>query len=192
MADLPGIVVDDNDVTAIGERKVSQFTPHYVGTGYRHDLNADKGRKTLTFTLKLPASGRYEVRMAYPAFTNRAKHVPVHVFHADGEETIFVDETQDPPIDGWFISLGRFRFEKDGAGYVLISNEGTEGTVCADAVQFLPEAEADRLAAPARSVAEPKADPETALQARVERPRGRIQKLAGSNGLESPHGDGCP
>ena len=36
------------------------------------------------------------------------------------------------------MSLGQYRFEKDGQGFVLVSNEGTDGHVIADAVQFLP------------------------------------------------------
>ncbi|MEQ1853380.1 MAG: DUF1553 domain-containing protein, partial [Chthoniobacteraceae bacterium] len=51
------------------------------------------------------------------------------------------DETEAPPIDGRFVSLGKFRFEKDGAGYVLVSNEDTKGFVTVDALQFLPEGE---------------------------------------------------
>lgn len=41
-------------------------------------------------------------------------------------------------MGGRFVSLGQFRFEGNGQGYVLISNEGTKGHVVADAVQFLP------------------------------------------------------
>ncbi len=173
-AALPGIVVDDSDAAAIGEWKESQYSKHFIGRGYRHDLDADKGLKTLTFTPKIPSTGRYEVRLAYPAFGNRANHVPVHVFHADGEETIFIDETQEPPIDGLFVSLGTFRFEKDGAGYVLISNDGTKGYVGADAVQFLPEAEVDRAGASKELAAQKdakdpagKQDPIAALDAQV-------------------------
>ncbi len=144
VADIPGIVVDDSDAKAIGDWTRSQHSKSYIGDGYLHDGDADKGAKTLTFTPKFPASGRYEVRLAYPAYPNRAPRVPVHIFHANGEETVFVDQTQTPPIGGRFVSLGTFRFEKDGAGFVLVSNEGTKGHVGADAVQFLPEAEADR------------------------------------------------
>jgi hypothetical protein len=46
-----------------------------------------------------------------------------------------------PPIDGRFISLGSYRFDKSGQWYVLVSNEGTTGHVSVDAVQFLPEDE---------------------------------------------------
>ena len=137
--DFPGILVDDAEAKPIGEWSVSKFTAGFIGDGYRTDDNKDKGSKTITFTPKIPKSGRFEVRFAYPANTNRAKKVPVHIFHADGEEKITVDETLEPPIDGRFVSLGKFRFEQDGAGYVLVTNEGTKGFVVADAMQFLSE-----------------------------------------------------
>jgi hypothetical protein len=141
VADLPGIVVDDADAKTIGDWEISQRLKGYVGDGYRTDLGEGKGTKTLTFTPKFPQSGRYEVRFAYIPNPNRDSHVPIIIFHANGEEKAFVDETLPPPIDGRFVSLGTFRFEKDGAGFVLVSNEGTSGHVVADVVQFISEEE---------------------------------------------------
>ena len=69
------------------------------------------------------------------------------IFSADGEEVVPVDMREAPPIDGRFVSLGRYSFEKNGQGYVLISNEGTTGHVIADAVLFLPVDQADRAIA---------------------------------------------
>ncbi len=139
--DLPGIVLDDADAKIVGVWKHSKYTKTYIGEGYLSDNNDGKGEKTITFTPMLPKMGRYEVRLAYTHLDNRAKNVRVTVFHADGEDNVFVDETEAPPVEGRFVSLGKFRFEKDGAGYVLISNEGTKGFVTVDALQFLPEGE---------------------------------------------------
>ena len=47
-------------------------TAGFIGDGYRTDDNKDKGSKTITFTPKIPKSGRYEVRFAYPPMANRA------------------------------------------------------------------------------------------------------------------------
>ncbi len=44
---------------------------------------------------------------------------------------------KNPPIDGRYISLGEYRFEKGGQAYVIVSNEETKGHVCPDAVVFL-------------------------------------------------------
>lgn len=137
---LHGIVLDDADAKLVGAWKTSSFFKNYVGIGYLTDDNTGKGEKTATFTPLLPNSGRYEVRFAYSAGSNRSKDVRVTVFHADGEEVVTVNETEEPAVDGHFTSLGTFRFEKDGAGFVLVSNAGGVGHVVVDAVQFIQDA----------------------------------------------------
>ncbi len=158
---LPGIVIDDLDPNAkiVGTWKASTHVRSFIGSGYLTDDNTGKGEKTITFTPPIPQTGRYDVRLAYTHLDNRANNVRVVIFHADGEEVVYVDETQVPPIDGRFISLGKYRFEKDGAGYVLVSNEGTTKFVTVDALQLLPEKESnaaeakDDAANPAKSSA---------------------------------------
>ena len=137
---LNGIVLDDADAKLVGAWKTSSFFKNYVGVGYLTDDNNGKGEKTATFTPVFPNSGRYEVRFAYSAGPNRSKEVRVTVFHADGEEVVTVNETEEPAVDGHFTSLGTFRFEKDGAGFVLVSNAGGVGHVVVDAVQFIQDA----------------------------------------------------
>src|SRR5262249_7249258 len=95
--------------------------------------------KTLTFVPEFPSAGKYEVRLAYVAANNRSAKVPVHILHLDGEFTGHVNEQETPPIDGRFVSLGSFRFDKSGQWYVIVSNEGTTGKVVVDAVQFIRE-----------------------------------------------------
>ena len=146
--DLPGLVVDDTEAKVVGDWVKSKAIKTYIGEGYLHDANEGKGEKTVTFMPNLPKSGRFEVRLAYAYAKDRAQNVKVTVFHADGEENVYVDQSLVPPIDGRFVSLGKFRFEKDGAGYVLITNEGTKGVVTVDALQFLSEE--DIAAAPAK------------------------------------------
>jgi hypothetical protein len=137
-ADLPGVVVDDLKASKVGGWVHSQHTKSYIGGGYLHDGNTEKGQKTVTFQAEGLRAGRYEVRLSYTPGGNRAARVPVEILHADGESRIHVNQQESPPIDGRFVSLGLYRFEANGQGYVLISNEGTTGHVIADAVQFLP------------------------------------------------------
>jgi hypothetical protein len=105
----------------------------------------------------------------------------VHIFHAEGEDTVYVDQSKTPSIDGRFVALGRYRFEKDGAGYVLITNEETEGYVTVDALQFLPEEQASATVAKANEGA----DPAVALRARVLELDAKLKALA-KDGLERP------
>ena len=136
--DVPGIAIDDAQAMKVGEWKDSTFYSTYIGKGYTHDLDTGKGMKTITFQPDLPASGRYEVWLAYSPGSNRSTNVPVTVFSADGEKLIRVDMQKNPPLNGRYISLGQFKCEKDGQSFVLVSNEGTKGTVTADAVTFIP------------------------------------------------------
>lgn len=135
---VPGVVVDDANALKVGEWKDSSFTRVFVGEGYTHDLNADKGTKTITYQAELPVPGEYDVWLSYSVSESRAKAVPVTVFSADGETTVTVDMSAPPTIADRFVSLGRYRFEKDGISDVLITNEGTVGYVTPDAVAFVP------------------------------------------------------
>jgi hypothetical protein len=65
----------------------------------------------------------------------------VTVFSADGEKLLRINMRHLPPIDGRWISLGRYRCEAAGQNFVLVANEGTSGHVIADAVQFLAAGE---------------------------------------------------
>jgi hypothetical protein len=139
---LPGVIVDDEQAKRVGNWKHSVHSGTYVERGYIHDENANKGSVTLTFQPELPATGRYEVRLAYSPGTSRASNVPVTVFSADGEKTLSVDMKKTPSLDGRFVSLGSYKFEKTGQSFVIIANENTKGHVTADAVAFIPEEQA--------------------------------------------------
>jgi hypothetical protein len=135
---LPGVVVDDRDAKIEGEWTPSTSLARFVGSSYLHDGDADKGKKSVRFTARLPRSGRYEVRLAYTASGNRAEAVPVAVEHAGGVQRVTVNQKTPPPIAETFISLGTFSFTADRPATVTISTEGTRGHVIADAVVFVP------------------------------------------------------
>ena len=64
--DLPGIIVDDEQAKQVGDWKESQHIKRlHRRTAICTTITAAKGEKTLTFVPALPASGRYEVRLAY-------------------------------------------------------------------------------------------------------------------------------
>lgn len=143
--DLDGIVIDDTKAKKVGGWTVSKFSNFFIGTGYLHDENKNKGELTLSFTPEFPKAGKYEVLLAYQAGPTRADDVPVTIFHGDGETVVHVNMQKNPPIDGRFVSLGQFRFENSGQNFVLISNMDTKGHVTVDALQFLPLGEAEKV-----------------------------------------------
>ncbi|MDC0291871.1 FAD-dependent oxidoreductase [Verrucomicrobiales bacterium] len=135
---LKGVVVDDDFANFKGPWKPSSSANSYLGFGYRHDDNLADGKCIATFQGQLPKAGKYEVRFAYTPNSNRATNVPVTVIHGDGESTVVtVNEKNEPTIDGAFVSLGEFQFDDPKAATVTISNEGTDGYVVIDAVQWL-------------------------------------------------------
>jgi cytochrome c553 len=138
---LKGVVIDDTMAEKQGDWKQSKFSPFYFGQGYVHDASSGRGTKSLIFTPDLPKAGSYEVRLAYPALEGRAKKVPIHLFHAMGDVTVHVDQTKPPDQEGRFVSLGTYTFEAGKSAYVIISNEGADGYVVADLIQFLPTGE---------------------------------------------------
>ena len=162
--ELPGIIVDDEQAKRVGEWTHSKHVTTYVGDGYLHDGNADKGTKTLSFIPELPESGKYEVRIAYTIGTSRATNTPVTVMSADGEKMITLNQREPGNADGRFHTLGQYNFEKDGQSFVMLSNEGTNGHVIADAVQFIPVSELNK---DVKTAAKDKADKTTPVSAQA-------------------------
>lgn len=166
VSEIAGVVVDDSQAKQVGAWKASTFSGSFIGAGYVHDENTDKGKKTLTFHASLPATGTYEVRLAYSGGPSRAKSVPVTVFSAEGEQSKAVDMSKAPPIEGRFLSLGQYRFEKDGQSFVMISTEGTSGHVTADAVVFI-SADAAAASRPAKAAKPEPSEAATKLEAEL-------------------------
>jgi hypothetical protein len=132
---LPGVAVDDSQARLTGVWLNSASISPFVDAGYRHDNNEDKGQKSARFEVSL-ADGTYDVRLAYSPNANRANNVPVTIHHAEGMKRVTVDQRKKPDDPQGFVSLGRYVFQ--GRGAVVISNDGTNGHVIIDCVQFVP------------------------------------------------------
>ena len=134
---LPGIVLEAAQAEAQGRWEHSTFSQPYVGDGYVHDGNEAKGAKALTFRPKLPAAGRYEVRIAYTAYPNRATNTPVTIATPRGEKTIRINQREKPPIGGLWLSLGTFDLDGGETTRIIVRTDGTDGYVVVDAVQLI-------------------------------------------------------
>ncbi|MGB7342846.1 MAG: DUF1553 domain-containing protein [Pirellulaceae bacterium] len=135
---LAGIVVDDQDAKKIGQWKTSTYFKDFVGPGYVHDDNKSKGRNSIEFSVRLPKTGVYEVRLAYAYGSTRSSAVPITIQTSDGEKKLSVDQ-RTAPISPVWRSLGKFPFSDQSDAIVTLSNEATSGYVIADAVQFLSD-----------------------------------------------------
>lgn len=132
---LPGIVCDDVEAKRDGEWLASSSVAGFVGTGYLHDNNEGRGKKSITFTIPVKATGKYEVRLFYTANPNRATNVHVTIQHADGMATSEVNQQLRPKTEQCWVSLGAFMF--DAKAIIRISNANANGHVVADAVQLI-------------------------------------------------------
>jgi hypothetical protein len=135
---LAGIVIDDAKAKTTGEWGSGRSAKQWIGENYQHDNNTKDGKAAARFEPAGLKPGRYEVRFAYTAHPNRASNVPVTIHHAGGEKTVTVNEQESPPIDGSFVSLGTFEFAAGKDAHVIVTNQGTDGYVVVDAVQWLP------------------------------------------------------
>ncbi|MBI1368558.1 MAG: FAD-dependent oxidoreductase [Planctomycetes bacterium] len=132
---LAGTVIDDAAATKTGKWGSGTGLKPYVGSAYLYSSDPEA---SIRFDIKVPTSGKYEVRYKYSEHENRATKAPVTVQSADGSKTTLIDETQKPPLDKGFISLGTYAFEAGKVGAVTATAKDAGGTIHADAVQIIP------------------------------------------------------
>ncbi len=109
--------------------------PGYVERAYLHDGNDAKGTMSVLYSTRLNP-GEWEIRLSFPTNRNRATNVPV-VLRCDGRKYEFsVNQRESRKGNSLFTAVGQIRLA--GNVTVEISNDGTNGYVIADAVQFVP------------------------------------------------------
>lgn len=132
---MDGVVLDDSDAELTGSWTASSSSPVYVGPGYLHDGNVYKGKTSARWEASLDP-GSYEVRISCVPNANRASNVPVTIVHADGTETVQLNQKKGPDKSKELSPLGTYRF--DGQAVVVINTQDTDGYVIVDGIQFLP------------------------------------------------------
>ncbi|MEQ1862550.1 MAG: FAD-dependent oxidoreductase [Chthoniobacteraceae bacterium] len=132
---LPGIVLDDSQAEFTGEWAHSTAS-HFIGSGYQHDGNADKGAKTATFRPEIAEAGTYEIFLLYPPLANRASNVPVTIAPEGGAaKTVKVNEKEAGKNNE--ATLGTFALGAGKSVTITVSNAGTDGHVIVDGVQLI-------------------------------------------------------
>lgn len=132
---LPGIVIDDAAAKMTGKWSRANGLKPFVGVGYSYaDAKSDA---TARFEFKVPANGRYEVRVSSAPHENRATNTPCAI-EREGEPPLVVQLDQKSPTDDpqGFRAIGEFDFAMGKANAVVIRSAGANGLVHADAVQI--------------------------------------------------------
>ncbi|MBL9137384.1 MAG: hypothetical protein JNK85_16045 [Verrucomicrobiales bacterium] len=139
VAQIPTTIIVDNadrssQIRMSGSWIPASDTPGYWAMDYRHDGNTSKGTKEFHFIPNVTIPGSYEVFLRYPSAANRASNVPVDVIHASGSRTYTVNQRVN---GGSWVRLGVHSFRQGSSGSIVIRTSGTDGIVCADAVQLV-------------------------------------------------------
>jgi hypothetical protein len=130
---LAGIVLDETAAQTTGTWESGTLTPIH-GRAYLHDGDMGKGDKSVTFEIKVPKPGNYQIKLLYVANANRSTKTPVTVSAGNIEKEIAVNQREN---DGTGKSLGTYRI--DDAVIVKVSNRASDGFVVVDGVQLLPK-----------------------------------------------------
>ena len=132
---LAGIVGDDSTAKLKGNWTLGTGLSPYAADGYRY-----AGAKDLAearYELTVPEAGKYELRVAWVGHENRSTRTVCSI-EREGQKPLKLrlnqrESSTDPNA---FHSLGTFDFPA-GMATVVLSNEGADGFVHADAVQLL-------------------------------------------------------
>ncbi len=135
---LPGVVILAEDANLTGEWDISRKVRPFLGDGYYHDGNAGKGEKKAEFAFEVPEAGDYEIQISYAPNPNRAKEVPVMIYHVGGSDLQFVDQTKEPELYSRFATVGTYRFSPENPARIVIENRETIGHVILDSVRVVP------------------------------------------------------
>jgi len=84
--------------------------------------------------IHIPADGSYEVYAWWPQSSNRATNTPYAIEHADGVDTVRVNQRENGRR---WNSLGVYRFAGGRPAVVTITNDA-DGCVIADAIRLVP------------------------------------------------------
>jgi hypothetical protein len=130
-------VVDDSGGTGFstsGTWLSSSASSGYYGSGYLHDDNVGGGNSA-SFIPNLDSADDYGIYLRWTSHTNRADNVPVDVLHDGGTTSFVINQKTN---GGTWVLLGTFHLTPGAEGGVVLTNEGANGYVIADAVQFVP------------------------------------------------------
>lgn len=131
-----GVVLDDREAKKDGRWTEGQGLRGYVGHGY---LYAGSGSgASATFELRAPATGSYEILVAWQPHENRGTTVPVRVEAGETRVESRLNMRQRPPIDDGFGPAGRVDLQKGETCTVVIGSDAAGGFAHADAVLLVP------------------------------------------------------
>jgi autotransporter-associated beta strand protein len=133
-----GVIVDDGGpgTSFTGTWQTSFVAGHYGSLSlFASPVAGTTPTATYTFTPQLPARGNYDVYLRWTTHANRATNTPVDLNFADGSRTVTVNQQLN---NGVWMPLTNITAASGTSTSLTIRNNGANGNVIADAVQFIP------------------------------------------------------
>jgi hypothetical protein len=136
-AKMQGIIVDDSKAKFEGKWVASTIAGG-VDDGYRHDNGTKDGKAKVTFLLNAEDKGEYSVQIAGVPNKNRSTKTKIEIVVGESANpATTVDQRSAPKIDGIWTEVAAVTLKDDQKVSIVISNEGADGIVIADAVRLL-------------------------------------------------------
>ncbi|MFW6014096.1 MAG: hypothetical protein ACOCQG_02885, partial [Candidatus Nanoarchaeia archaeon] len=123
-------IITNSDAITTGRWVSDRQIGGFYGSDYLHDLDAEKGWKTVRYELDLPLDN-YELYKNYPSDDRFASQVPLLI--NTNKSTDYIELNQRVDGDRWNY-LGSYTF--DNESYITIGNYGTRGIVVADSFRL--------------------------------------------------------
>jgi hypothetical protein len=130
---LKGILIDERDAERVGDWEEGNTNP-VIPPGYLHDQAEEKGKKSLTFKVRVKSPGNYTIKLLYPAHPNRSTNTPVRVTVEGQTQEFKVNQRQS---DGAGFVLGKFFLNESAT--VVVATQNTSGYVVVDGLQLIAQ-----------------------------------------------------
>ena len=138
----PEVIVDNTNATYKGYWNSSTYSPDYYGTNYQYQLKMRNKIPALNFSYLIndvdiatatwsAPEGSYYVYAWWSAYTNRATNAKYNINHTGGTDTLTVNQQIN---GGKWNQLGTARYDFVSGNSVVLSNDGVNGYVIADAI----------------------------------------------------------
>ena len=131
---------DDEGVVVTGDWEVQNR--HGYGPTLLKNAGKDNSINTVRFSPKVVESGKYNIYVYFSRTEDATSQTKIIVSDGKSENEVFVKETDirvEGQTRGEWVNVGAYTLEAGTNPFVIVSTEGADGTVVADAVLWVPE-----------------------------------------------------
>ena len=133
METLPGIVIDDSSAQFTGNWTNTSLVPNIGGGAH---ISGRQAGAEARFAFKVPATGKYEVRLYWAGHENRASNTLCKI-ERPTQQAVSMRLNQKETADKGANSLGIFEFKAGATNAIILAAADADGNVVADAVQIV-------------------------------------------------------